>query len=78
MITLEALQQAITERIGRYNQTDFPVSKRRVQTIDLLECQNHILAEDISSPFNIPRQNVSAMDGYSIAAGSALDADTSI
>ena len=78
MITLEALQQAITERIERYNQTDFPVSKRRVQTIDLLECQNHILAEDISSPFNIPRQNVSAMDGYSIAAGSALDADTSI
>ena len=26
MITLEALQQAITERVERYNQTDFPVT----------------------------------------------------
>lgn len=78
MITLEDLQQAITQRIEDYKQTDFPIANRATQTIELLESQNHILAQDIASPFNVPRQNVSAMDGYSIAAGSALDENTRI
>ena len=78
MITLEELQQAITQRIDDYNQHDFALAKRETQTIALLESQNHILAEDIVSPFNIPRQNVSAMDGYSIVVNSALDESTTI
>ncbi|MGM8884864.1 molybdopterin molybdotransferase MoeA [Psychrobacter sp. 1U2] len=78
MITLEDLQQAITQRIEQHNQHDFPIARRATQTIDLLASQNHILAQDIVSPFNVPRQNVSAMDGYSIAADSTLDADSTI
>lgn len=78
MITLEELQQAIIQRINDYNQTDFPLAKRATQTIELLASQNHILAQDIVSPFNVPRQNVSAMDGYSIAKDSALDESTTI
>ena len=35
--------------------------------------QNHILATDIVSPFDVPRQNLSAMDGYAIATGSTLE-----
>lgn len=78
MITLEELQQAISLRVDSYNQTDFPLSNRAKQTIDLLDSQNQILAQDIVSPFNVPRQNVSAMDGYSTATGSTLAQDTAI
>ena len=78
MITLEDLQQAIIKRINDYNQSDFPLSKRAIQTTELLASQNHILAQDITSPFNVPRQNVSAMDGYSIAANSVLDENINI
>ena len=72
MITLEQLQQSITQRIQRYNQDDFPIVKRATQTCALLDSQNHILAQEIVSPFAIPRNNLSAMDGYSVAAGSDL------
>ncbi|ALF60842.1 molybdopterin molybdotransferase MoeA [Psychrobacter urativorans] len=78
MITLEDLQQAITQRIDTYNQTDFPIAKRETQTCTLLDSQNHILAQDIASPLTIPRQDVSAMDGYGIAAGSDLSKDATI
>ena len=72
MITLEQLQQSITQRIQSYNQDDFPIVKRATQTCALLDSQNHILAQEIVSPFTIPRNNLSAMDGYSVAAGSDL------
>ena len=78
MITLEDLQHAITQRVHHYNQNDFALAKRSTYTIALLDSQNHILAEDIVSPFNVPRQNVSAMDGYSIAIDSNLDENTVI
>ncbi len=78
MITLEDLQHAITQRVHNYNQDDFALAKRSTQTIDLLDSQNYILAQDITSPFNVPRQNVSAMDGYSIAAYSSFDENTVI
>ena len=78
MITLEQLQQSITQRIQRYNQDDFPIVKRATQTCALLDSQNHILAQEIVSPFTIPRNNLSAMDGYSVAAGSDLSKNGTI
>ena len=73
MITVEALKGAITERITAYNEQDLPFAKRATETRDLLASQNHILATDIVSPFDVPRQNLSAMDGYAIATGSTLE-----
>ncbi len=78
MITVEALKGAITERITAYNEQDLPFAKRATETRDLLASQNHILATDIVSPFDVPRQNLSAMDGYGIAKGSILNQGTSI
>lgn len=72
MITIEELQSAINQRIDVYNQVDLPLAKRVTQTCSLLESRNHILAQDIVSPFAVPRQNLSAMDGYAIAQGSEL------
>ena len=78
MITVEALKGAITERITAYNEQDLPFAKRATETRDLLASQNHILATNIVSPFDVPRQNLSAMDGYGIAKSSILDQGTSI
>lgn len=78
MITMEELQSAIKQRIDIYNNNDFPLQKRATTTYDLLKSRNQILAQDIASPFDMPRQNVSAMDGYAIAQGSALAKDTVI
>lgn len=73
MISLEQLQHAVAERIRHFNEVDFPVSDRAVQTIELLDSRHQILAQDIISPFTVPRNNLSAMDGYAIAAGSSLN-----
>ncbi len=78
MITMEALQLAIKERIETYNQSDAPLANRELSTILLLDSVNQIVAEDITSPFNVPRQNISAMDGYALAAGSTLDKNSTI
>ncbi|WP_201618260.1 gephyrin-like molybdotransferase Glp [Psychrobacter urativorans] len=72
MITVEQLQQAITQRIDSYNQNDSPLADRATQTCALLDSRNQILAEYIISPFAVPRQNLSAMDGYAISKGSTL------
>ena len=78
MITMEELQAAIKLRINNYNDTDFPLQNRDLQTCDLLDSRNHILAQDITSTFDVPRQNLSAMDGYAIAKGSELAIDSTI
>ncbi|WP_261863605.1 gephyrin-like molybdotransferase Glp [Psychrobacter sp. JCM 18900] len=44
----------------------------------MLGSLNHILAQDIASPFDVPRQNLSAMDGYAIAKGSELSENSNI
>jgi molybdopterin molybdotransferase len=72
MITVEQLQQAIAQRIESYNNNDSPLADRATQICDLADSRNQILAEYIMSPFAVPRQNVSAMDGYAIAKGSSL------
>ena len=78
MITVAGLISEIQQRIDSYNSNDYPLTKRQVVNYDLLDSRNHILAEDIASPFAIPRQNVSAMDGYAIAKDSVLSADSTI
>ena len=78
MITMEELQAAIQQRIDNYHITDFPLQKRAVYTLELLGSLNHILAQDIASPFDVPRQNLSAMDGYAIAKGSQLSESSTI
>ncbi|WP_201567096.1 gephyrin-like molybdotransferase Glp [Psychrobacter sp. JCM 18900] len=78
MITMEELQAAIQQRIDNYHITDFPLQKRAVNTLELLGSLNHILAQDIASPFDVPRQNLSAMDGYAIAKGSELSENSNI
>lgn len=78
MITVAGLTAKITQRIETYNNDDFPLLKRDVVSYDLLDSRNHILAKDIVSPFAVPRQNLSAMDGYALAQGSTLDAESTI
>lgn len=78
MITMEELQAAITDRVDSYNKTDFPLQKRAINTCDLLKSRHQILAQDIASAFDVPRQNVSAMDGYAITQGSELSSDSII
>ncbi|MEN2750302.1 gephyrin-like molybdotransferase Glp [Psychrobacter sp. FBL11] len=78
MITMEELQSAIKLRVDNYNNTDFTRQQRVIDTCKLLDSQNQILAQDISSPFDIPRQDLSAMDGYAIAQGSALSKDSTV
>lgn len=78
MITMEALQAAIKLRIDTYNNNDFPLPTRVLNTCELLDSHNQILAQDISATFDIPRQNLSAMDGYAIAHGSDISNDSSI
>ena len=78
MITMEALQTAINLRVDTYNNNDFPLPTRVLNTCELLASRNQILAQDITATFDIPRQNLSAMDGYAIAHGSDISNDSSI
>ena len=78
MITMEALQTAIKLRVDTYNNNDFPLPTRVLNTCELLASRNQILAQDITATFDIPRQNLSAMDGYAIVHGSDISNDSSI
>ncbi|CAM3630693.1 molybdopterin molybdenumtransferase [Psychrobacter glaciei] len=78
MITMEALQTAIKLRVDTYNNNDFPLPTRVLKSCELLDSRNQILAQDITATFDIPRQNLSAMDGYAIAHGSDISNDSSI
>ncbi|GAA0318918.1 molybdopterin molybdotransferase MoeA [Psychrobacter aestuarii] len=70
MISIEQMQTAIMQRIHTYHQQ----VALATQSVHLDNSLNHILAAAVSAPFAVPRQNVSAMDGYAIAAGSSTDA----
>lgn len=76
MITVDELKTAIMQRVDVYNQTDYPLNNRPTLTIPLSQSLNHILAQDVFAAFDIPRQNLSAMDGFAIAKGSNLDKDS--
>jgi len=74
MITIEQMQAAITERIAQYHSEVMP----NAQTLSFGDSLNHILATDVRAPFAIPRQNVSAMDGYAIAKDSNTDSGATL
>lgn len=78
MITVEDLKSAIIERVDSYNQTDYSLNQRPIIECDLSQALNQVLAQDITSPFDVPRQNLSAMDGFAFAKGSDLNADSVI
>lgn len=71
MITVQQLKNAITERCQTYVSHD-SMAKRATQDLPLLDAQNFVLAKDIQASFDIPRQNLSAMDGFAFAIDSDL------
>lgn len=72
MISVNELKQAINQRLADYLTSNLCLVKPTI-TVDLLDSQNHVLAQDITASFDIPRQNLSSMDGFAIAKGSCLD-----
>ncbi len=78
LISVEELQTAISQRITAYNGNDNPINQRATVCAPLLSADGKILAEDIYSTMDIPRQNLSAMDGYAIAKGTDLTENSTI
>ena len=72
MISVNQLKQAISDRVAAYTATDNPLSARQTMRIALDDACHHILATDITAHLDIPRQNLSAMDGFAFAHGSDL------
>ena len=73
MILVNDLKNAITQRATSYANHDNPLSSRQVVSIPLGKSLGKILAADITAPLDLPRQNLSAMDGFAFACGSQLD-----
>lgn len=69
MIGVCELKDLIFVRCARYNQ-EYPLARRPSQIMPLQQAVGHILAQDVVAGFDIPRQNVSAMDGFALACGS--------
>lgn len=67
MITVNELKTAIGERIATLTPNNKTI------TLSLNTAQNHILAQDVIATLDLPRQNVSAMDGFALAIGSQLN-----
>lgn len=76
MISVNELKQAINERLENYLTSR--LGEVKTITVSLLEAQNQILAQDIAASFDIPRQNLSSMDGFAIAMSSYLDHDSQL
>lgn len=72
-ISVEELQSSISSYIAPY------LANKAIGTTKrpLLECLGHICATDISAPFSLPRQDVSAMDGYALLSGTKITSGTS-
>lgn len=77
MITVAELKNAITERCQAYL-TDFPLAKRQPLELSLLDAVNYVLAQDITASFDIPRQNLSAMDGFAFAKDSDISQNATL
>lgn len=72
MITVEDLQYAINTTVATHAR-----AHQYTTNLPLLSAIGHVLAEEIKADFDIPRQNLSAMDGFALGAGSALDGGSS-
>ena len=53
-------------------------NKGRTQSLSINDALNHVLAEDILSPINMPPFNQSAMDGYALHTHSGSEYDLSV
>lgn len=73
MILVEQLQNNILARTAQYRKAQ----RTSMMQVDLQNSLDCVLAEDIIAPFDLPRKNLSAMDGFALAAGSNLQQDTS-
>lgn len=73
MITVDELKQAINLRIQAYLTQDYPMVNRSVEKVELDAACGRVLAQEIVAHLDIPRQNLSAMDGFAFAAGSTLN-----
>ncbi len=71
MITVNELKTAIANRCQTYL-SENPLASRATIDLPLLESQNYILAKNINASFDIPRQNLSAMDGFAFAKESDI------
>lgn len=58
MITVEDLQYAINTTVATHAK-----AHQYTTNLPLLSAIGHVLAEEIKADFDIPRQNLSAMDG---------------
>lgn len=72
LIPVKDLKQAISLRAHDHAQAH-PRPVHTCQLDDALEC---ILAEQVVADFDVPRQNLSAMDGFALGVGSDLSDQT--
>lgn len=70
MIKVDELKQAIYERVRQYVEQDNPLASRQTIMIGLDDACGRILAVDVRAHLDIPRQHVSAMDGFAFRVGS--------
>lgn len=70
MINVTDLQASIEEYIATHMSN--PLHAQSVSKVSIDKCLGHVVATDITAPINMPRQDVSAMDGYALSAGSEL------
>lgn len=73
MLSVAELQTFIANYCQQY-MAQYPVTKRAQQIVPLAQSLNHVLAAPIAAPFDVPRQNLSSMDGFAIATGSDVSA----
>jgi len=63
------------EEAKRVIQQNFEAKPLGVEEIPLLEACNHVLAEDVISPLDVPPFNRSTVDGYAVKAEDTFGAD---
>ncbi|MFC0820375.1 molybdopterin molybdotransferase MoeA [Moraxella marmotae] len=73
MICVDELKKAIADRVATYLADDNPLASRSVMDIAINDALNHVLAIDINAAFDMPRQDLSAMDGFALAKNGQLD-----
>lgn len=69
MIRVAQLSQAINERINVYLSQENPLGRRKTIRVELLDALGAVLAQEVYAALDIPRQDLSAMDGFALARG---------
>ena len=63
-----SVSQGVAAVLAQITPTNHP------EVVDLIDIDNHVLAQDIISEINVPQQTNSAMDGYAFAFNSIANA----